>query len=500
MMEKKINNKEMMTMIHQIKHRINQNFQQIVELYQSLSDNMRLDSNAQKGVETYPSQQLHNNLNTISNVSALQHSPAAQVASNLAHTPSAGWPPSAWLGVQTTSNSRPTLNLPEVTAINEQYSRMCNLLHENMFDTHLHISQMIINLLRLIMDDLLLLFRTLSFSSSSNTNSPNNISNLLQHENKIDLELQQMMQITNNLLQRTLEEINKLLIPLRGTVAIDKLNDSYKYLNHNLGNNQLGQIDKNKAAIQPSVSIIQNPFAPNNNNIIDNFNNNDVRTLLLGSSSIFTQPTSPHGNTSPHQQSQIGVYKDENQIMMLPTSPPPINIISHHLLQPTSLTITEAQRKHCQNTQYTTRKMPCPLGIEQDTLRLSKFLCFIRSECIEIFHATREDVTGRMTSKKVQFGQVGIRCRFCAHLVPSCRANRSSSFPKKIEGIYQGVQMMIYKHFPICEEIPDKVRERYNSLKKLTKKGDVESRSYWIESAELKGMINSGAAGISIMS
>jgi hypothetical protein len=138
------------------------------------------------------------------------------------------------------------------------------------------------------------------------------------------------------------------------------------------------------------------------------------------------------------------------------------------------------------------------LGVEEDNSRLSSFLCFVRSECIEVFSASRQDMIERMKSKKVQIGQVGIRCKFCAHLQATDRAGRSSSFPTKLEGIYQCVQMMIYKHFPICKEIPVETRNKYESLGRWARKGEdgESSRSYWIDAAKLKGMVNSGDAGI----
>jgi len=132
-----------------------------------------------------------------------------------------------------------------------------------------------------------------------------------------------------------------------------------------------------------------------------------------------------------------------------------------------------------------------PLGIEhQDSTRLSKFLCFIRLECIELFKATNEVVLERMSSKKVTADQVGIRCVFCANLPARKRAGRSSNFPSSISRLYQGVSMMIYSHFGRCNEMPEGIRAKFEKLRKSTKKGDTESRSYWIESARLKGLVD----------
>ena len=50
--------------------------------------------------------------------------------------------------------------------------------------------------------------------------------------------------------------------------------------------------------------------------------------------------------------------------------------------------------------------------------------------------------------------------------------------------------MMIREHFSRCQELPSETREKYNELKWMTKKGEIESKSYWIESAKSIGMVD----------
>ena len=52
-----------------------------------------------------------------------------------------------------------------------------------------------------------------------------------------------------------------------------------------------------------------------------------------------------------------------------------------------------------------------PLSTADDENWLSEFLCFVRSQCVEVFKATKEDLAARMDSKKVLLDQVGIRCQ-----------------------------------------------------------------------------------------
>jgi len=136
-----------------------------------------------------------------------------------------------------------------------------------------------------------------------------------------------------------------------------------------------------------------------------------------------------------------------------------------------------------------------PLGLNEDSSNLSSFLCFLRSECIEVFVSSKTDVLERMTSKKVIEGQVGIRCRFCAHLNQKSRVGRSSNFPSSTAQIYPGVSMMIYKHFTACPEMPPATKKKFDDLKNFTKKGNAESRSYWINSASRLGLIDTVGAG-----
>ena len=51
---------------------------------------------------------------------------------------------------------------------------------------------------------------------------------------------------------------------------------------------------------------------------------------------------------------------------------------------------------------------PDRMSTPDDAKWLSSYLCYIRSECIEVFEATDGDVADRTNSKKVRRGQVGI--------------------------------------------------------------------------------------------
>lgn len=131
-----------------------------------------------------------------------------------------------------------------------------------------------------------------------------------------------------------------------------------------------------------------------------------------------------------------------------------------------------------------------PLSTEDDENWLSEFLCFVRSHCAEVFVATNEDVASRMNSKKVLLDQVGVRCRFCAHLPHRERAGRSSSFPSSLSRIYQSLTMMLRDHFTKCPAMPDHIKHRYMCLKANASQGATDSKRYWVESAKSLGLID----------
>lgn len=130
-----------------------------------------------------------------------------------------------------------------------------------------------------------------------------------------------------------------------------------------------------------------------------------------------------------------------------------------------------------------------PLGIDEDTNWLSEFHCFVREELIEVFQASHDDVKTRNTA--ITYNQIGLRCRYCAHMTGSARAGRSSAFPSSIRQIYQSFTMMLRDHFPNCEAITGDVGNRYTMLKDKPSQGATDSKRYWIYSGLKIGMADS---------
>jgi hypothetical protein len=137
------------------------------------------------------------------------------------------------------------------------------------------------------------------------------------------------------------------------------------------------------------------------------------------------------------------------------------------------------------------QRLVIPLATDEDQNWLSEFLCFVRLDLVEVFRANHMDVRSRNSSKKVYHGQVGIRCRFCAHLPLSVRASRSSSYPSSLGRIYQSLTMMLRDHFGKCNTISAPLKQRFLNLKGKTSQGATDSKHYWVFSATKRGLVDS---------
>ena len=163
---------------------------------------------------------------------------------------------------------------------------------------------------------------------------------------------------------------------------------------------------------------------------------------------------------------------------------PPLNSGSHNSMRPVPSYLKPSPPSSNSHLLPYYNRHILSLCTSDDENWLSEFLCFVRSQCVEVFEATSDDVAARMNSKKVLKGQVGIRCRFCAHLPHRERMGRSSSFPSSINRIYQSLTMMLRDHFTKCNAMPPELKDRYLSLKANASQGATDSKRYWIDSGK----------------
>jgi hypothetical protein len=133
------------------------------------------------------------------------------------------------------------------------------------------------------------------------------------------------------------------------------------------------------------------------------------------------------------------------------------------------------------------------LSVPTDVGKLSSQQVWLRHQ-IAAFAATPEHLAThtRGRTKAVQLGQVGIRCRHCAHLPLISHHKGSTYFPTTVQGFYQAAQNMSSMHLQHgkCHAMPASVKSESESL--LTTKGGCSGagRAYWTNSARELGLVD----------
>ena len=124
-----------------------------------------------------------------------------------------------------------------------------------------------------------------------------------------------------------------------------------------------------------------------------------------------------------------------------------------------------------------------------DKDNLTPYQCVARQQ-IELFAAGAKEVEAgtKGRNRTIVAGQVGLRCRHCAHLPLRARAKGSTIYPSKLSGIYQASQNMANSHVAqYCQEVPPEIRD---SLKTLgnRKSSAGGGRDYWASGAKILGV------------
>jgi hypothetical protein len=137
--------------------------------------------------------------------------------------------------------------------------------------------------------------------------------------------------------------------------------------------------------------------------------------------------------------------------------------------------------------------LPKTLAQPDDKLLLSSHQVLLRHQ-IEAFQAAEEDtkLPTRGRNKRIQVGQVGIRCRHCKNVPPARRQRGSMYFPHSTMGIYQACQNMSTTHLQcgLCSEMPERLKQQFAELIPSKTTGSLAGRPYWAKSAQDMGLVD----------
>ena len=142
------------------------------------------------------------------------------------------------------------------------------------------------------------------------------------------------------------------------------------------------------------------------------------------------------------------------------------------------------------NTQQLTGRPSVILYMPCDDAVISAYQCLARQQ-MELFEANEIDVEAGAQGRNrgIVIGQVGIRCRHCAHLYPRRRTKSSTFYPSKLKSIYQTAQNMANTHLTeTCQYIPANIREELHRLSKDKKTSAGGGKEYWSDGASILGI------------
>lgn len=158
-------------------------------------------------------------------------------------------------------------------------------------------------------------------------------------------------------------------------------------------------------------------------------------------------------------------------------------IYDHHRIEHQKLQVMESPIKYFDGC--------IPLAVPSaDSEWLSELNCFVRQNCVEAFSATVQDLSRASKRGRIVLGQVGIRCRFCANRDNKDKAVAAVSYPTTVSGIYESVKRWQRVHQSVCQDVPQEVREKLDTLQN-TSVWVPTTRQYWADSARALGMTDS---------
>lgn len=128
-----------------------------------------------------------------------------------------------------------------------------------------------------------------------------------------------------------------------------------------------------------------------------------------------------------------------------------------------------------------------PLASPTDKNLLSSYQATLR-QSLEFFLASEQDIESSQKGRKrkIQVGQVGIRCRYCAHLHPALQTNGACTFPRSKESIYMCAQNIAMAHMVVsagrqqdaCSCMPEDIRQALIE-KKAKQSASAVGSDYW---------------------
>jgi hypothetical protein len=133
-----------------------------------------------------------------------------------------------------------------------------------------------------------------------------------------------------------------------------------------------------------------------------------------------------------------------------------------------------------------------PMALSSDVEQLTVYQVLIRRS-LEYFVAGETDVATsvRGRKQKIRVGQIGVRCKYCAHVPLRQRSKGAVYYAKSLINVYQAAQNIATAHFATdaaCPFMPSEIREEI-AIQRPRRDASKAGRSYWVEACRMMGIV-----------
>mmetsp|Transcript_9722 Transcript_9722/g.10803 ORF Transcript_9722/g.10803 Transcript_9722/m.10803 type:complete len:336 (+) Transcript_9722:2-1009(+) len=118
---------------------------------------------------------------------------------------------------------------------------------------------------------------------------------------------------------------------------------------------------------------------------------------------------------------------------------------------------------------------------------------------IQYFEASLPEVeaVAHGRKNKIKIGQVGLRCKHCALLMPTRRPKGAVYYPGSLRALYQAAQNMAVGHFMVsCEIINEDVKMQLKAFQERKSSPGHAGKKYWAECAKAVGIVETESSGL----
>ena len=133
------------------------------------------------------------------------------------------------------------------------------------------------------------------------------------------------------------------------------------------------------------------------------------------------------------------------------------------------------------------------MALPSDRSCLTPYQLLLR-QSLEYFAASQHDTEARVRGRKqkIRSGQIGVRCRYCAHLQVQHRGRGAVYYPRSLINVYQAAQNIagahLYSDGYTCPFLPVNIAAEIG-IQKPRRDASKAGRTYWVDACKQLGIV-----------